>query len=187
MGQFLRLESFDSGADIAATEHPEFLRGKAVGLAEGAVSANAAQAELLNSIHSELNDARFTYSEARQSVIADLDAVISAALKQLIPALAQHGLITTIMNELAIAIDQNSDAIATVTVHESLVDPLSDIVAEAFAKKVLVKAGKYDGPMVAWVNHGQTHKCVNFENSVVAIDAALGCLRDAPERIQDYG
>ena len=89
-------ESFDSSAVAPSQPHPEYLRGK-----RDAEAANANDAaRQLEELIAVFNDLKFSFAEARGTLLADLQPVFQAILDKLIPEMRNSALANEVLVQL---------------------------------------------------------------------------------------
>ena len=187
MGQLLHLESFDNGGSGPSESHPEFLRGFDEGKSAGLSEAAEKGAYQLTILQSTLDDARFTYAEARQAVLADLNAIIEAALSQLLPAAATVGLAETLRQDLQNSLINSTPAAMVLSVPPALAELCEQIVADTGAGHVSIRSDPLIGEHAIWFDSDVQQSCVDFEPALTAVRSALQCLQPHPTRKSENG
>lgn len=173
MGNNLHLESFDQAERHTPQSHPEYLRG----LEEGRSAINEENVVLQKALHQDLiaafSDANFTYVEARQAVLLELQPILSAMCSSVLPQLATAGLSSVILDMLT---NLTADAVPshpTVSVHPDHLDNLT----AALSNHPTIKATLYGDTSVprhaAWLNAASGASSVDFQNVIAAINSAL--------------
>lgn len=187
MGQLLHLESFDNGGSGPSESHPEFLRGFEDGKSAGLSEAAEKGADQLTMLQSTLEDAQFTYAEARQAVLADLNAIIEATISQLLPTVATVGLAETLRQDLQNSLKNSTPAAMVLSVPPALAELCEQIVADTGAGHVSVRSDPLIGEHAIWFDSDIQQSCVDFEQALTAARSALQCLHPHPIRISENG
>jgi len=187
MAQILHLESFDDGNIESLNSHPEYLRGLADGQATVVSQSEAEQAQRWEEICSILTETRFTYTEARQSLVSDLRAVVEVSLDSLLPAAATVGLVAILKEQIDAALTESTDAKMQITAHPDAVEQIKDVIAATHPDQISVVPSPRDGPMVAWIGTDKRETCVNLEDAMTAIKTAFECLLEPAQRNTNHG
>ncbi|MFT5064979.1 MAG: flagellar biosynthesis/type III secretory pathway protein FliH [Yoonia sp.] len=187
MGQLLHLESFDNKLSEKTEDHPEFLRGFADGKSAGLGEATDNETDQLRALQGTLEDARFTYAEARQAVLADLNAVIEATISQFLPTLSAAGLVDALREDLKKSFEKKSPVMISLSVPPALAQLCEQIVADSGAGHVSVQPDPLIGEHAIWFKSDIEENCVDFEQALAAVRSALQCLQPQPKRNSENG
>lgn len=177
MGQILNLESFDNSNSVTPESHPEYMRGYLDGHAAGETTAAEAESGQLRSINDILEGARFTYSEARQAVLADLDAIFDATLTQFLPALATVALAETLHQHILKAAENGTSEQINLSVPPALLSICETIVSNSGVANFVIKPDPQIGDKAIWFNSEKQDLCVDFENALSAVQNAIQYLQ----------
>ena len=183
MGQFLNLESFDNCNGVMPENHPEYLRGYADGLAAGQAKATETEGAHLRSINDILEDARFTHSEARHAVLADLNALLDATLHQFLPALATAALVETLQLHMQNAAKNGSSEQVSLSVPPELFSLCETIVSNSGATNFAIRPDPLIGEKAVWFSSNDQDLCIDFENALSAVQNAFQCLQSPTQGI----
>lgn len=177
MGQFLNLESFDNSDSVRPENHPEYLRGFANGHAAGEAAATEAEGIQLRAVNDILDNARFTYAEARQAVLTDLKTVFDITLNQFLPDLATAGLAENLRQHLSRAIENGTPEKIILSVPPDFLSLCESIASNSGATNLVIKSDSQIGDHAVWFNSEQHDVCIDFEHALTAVRNALQCLQ----------
>ena len=172
MSLTLTLESFDDELVAAQKSHPEFTRGFDEGIAAGRQEAELAQANLSAALVSAITDSGFTFAEARQSVLADLEPLLTAI---------------TICEILQSAAKAELPTQPTITVHPENVDAILAALGDAPARGAKILTDPTLTTHAAWLNVNGHSSAIDFENTFAAVRTALRAYSDPHERTINHG
>lgn len=177
MGQFLNLESFDDSNSVTPENHPEYLRGYADGKAAGETAATKAKDNQLQAVNHILDDARFTYAEARQAILTDLNAVLDATLTKFLPTLATAGLAEALHQHLNKSIENGASEKIYLSVPPALLSLCESIISNSGVPNFVIKPDPQIGDRAIWFTSETQDICIDFEHALLAVQNAFQCLQ----------
>jgi len=187
MSLTLTLESFDDESVAAQKSHPEFTRGFEEGIAAGRQEAELAQGNLSAALVGAIADTGFTFAEARQSVLADLEPLLTAITTQILPATQTIGLATTICEILQSAAKAELPTQPVITVHPENVDAMLAALGDVPARGVKILTDPTLTTHAAWLSMNGHSSAIDFENTFAAVRTALRAYSDPLERTINHG
>lgn len=173
MSKLFHLECFDNAASENPRHHPEFSRGYDEGLEAGRAQLGLDQKALNSEIVSAFSDAIFTYTEARQAVLSELEPILQAIPRCLVPALTEAGLATTLIELVSNAVTSAASSKPTVRLHPEMHDVLTQSEFGLDFGLFKLIADPNVPKTAAWIKAEKLDKSVDFENVSAAISVAL--------------
>lgn len=179
----LLLESFDPPEQTESSgPSAEWLAGHAAGLAEG-IAQEAARAEaegtrISQELATALQDAAFTFAEARAQVIASLGPLIEVIVARLLPALAAEALGPWLRVEVERAARADAACPVTIHVHPSRLDAVRACLPPGAAHRLSPDPAL--GPHGARLSCGTRETALDLDACVAGIRAALSNLAETP-------
>jgi hypothetical protein len=178
----LWLENFED-APTAASEPAgptaEWLAGHAAGREEGAAEARAAieaeEAALSRALAQSLEDAAWSYAEARAAVLRSLEPLLEATLARLLPAAAGQALLPRLLERLMAAAEADSRAPLAIHVAPSRAEALRRLLPSAGAHAT-VAADPTLGPDAARLVLGARESALDLDACLLALQEGLGAL-----------
>lgn len=183
----LTLESFDDDAGTAPQSHPEHVRGFNEGIEAEKLRAQDEQRSLNSALVSAVSDAHFTFTEARQTVLAELAPLLNAITTHILPATQTLGLATTICEILTQAADAQLSTQPTIAIHPDQFDAVATALAEMLPSKVKIVPDPTLTSHAAWLNVNSHDSMIDFENTFAAVQTALRAYADPHERKINHG
>lgn len=187
MGQLIHLESFDENEPQETVQHPEYTRGHDAGFAAGLAAAKAAQDADVDAIKSMLEETHFTYAEARQTVLSDLNAVIDATLNTLLPDLVNAGLHATLAAQVQSIFAEHATAKMILRVHPDLAPQFETLVAHPDATDITVVSDPQAARNAIWMTQNDIDKVIDFEPVRNAVATALLSLKPEQQKDMNHG
>ncbi len=173
------LESFDDPSRAGPSEHPEFTKGFAAGSAETEHAAAQAKLRQIEAITSALQDAHFTFAEARSALLLDLKPLFEAISQQLFPAQIQSAMAGQIVNALhQMATSGVRDGLR-IKVHSDHVETLTDILSQTAFTATIEQTDQR--PLIAWVFDDQSSTMIDMTTLCQSIEATLAAISPTTE------
>lgn len=182
----LRLEDFGDLADPAPEPppgpSPDWLAGFAEGREAGAADARARAEEegaaLSAALARTLEDAAWTYAEAREAVLASLGPLLSTLLDRLLPGFAAEALVPRLV-EMALAAAR-TDASRPVAIHVAPARAAALRLALASAgAHATVESDPALGPDAARLGHGGRETSLDLAACLASLHEACAAVRPA--------
>lgn len=186
MAYALTLESFDD-AETPQQLHPEYSRGLDEGIALGRLQAEQAHKTLHEGLVSAIADNGFTFAEARQSVLLELEPLLQAITTQILPATQTIGLATLICETLQSAAEENLSIQPVITIHPDHVDGIYLAIGRFLDSKVTVVTDPSLSTHAAWLNLNGRNLAIDFESTLAAIQTVLLAFSEQTERTMNHG
>ncbi len=178
----LRLESFEDlplAPPEPAGPTPEWLAGHAAGREEGAAEARAAMAAegaaLSRALAQSLEEAAWSYAEARAAVLHSLAPLLEAVLARLLPAAAGPSLLPRVLERLMAAAEADSRAPLAVHVAPAQAEALRRLLPPAGAHAAVVADASL-GPHAARLHLGGRESALDLDACLLALREGLGAL-----------
>lgn len=187
MTDMLTLECFDKAEFSNSHQHPEYLRGYLEGLEAGKDQFSVEQSALNGEIVAVFSDAIFSYAEARQAVLSELEPILRAIPRNIIPTLVIAGVTTTIEDILTAAVAATASQKPTVLVNPEMFAILarSDFGPE---RDLFELAENTNVPQfAAWLKTPNGDTAIDFENVTTAISVALENYTNPTHRNKEHG
>lgn len=158
---------------------PEWLAGHAAGRAEGAAEARAAieaeGAALSRALAQSLEEAAWSYAEARAAVLASLAPLLEAMLAHVLPAAAGQALLPHLVERLMAAAEADSRAPLAIHVAPSHVEAMRRLLPPAGAHAT-VAADPSLGPNAARLHLGGRESALDLDACLLTLRESLGAL-----------
>lgn len=173
MAKIFHLECFDDAGFQVPRHHPEFSRGYDEGLLAGRTQLALDQKALSAEIVSAFSDAIFTYAEARQAVLLELEPILQAIPKCLVPALIEAGLATTLIDLVDNAASSAASSRPTVRLHPEMHEVLMQSTFGLDFGLFKLIADPNVPKTAAWIKAEKSDTSIDFEDVSAAISVAL--------------
>lgn len=167
------LESFDDVDPLGIDPHPEFQRGFHDGFAAAQAETEVAALALSESVAAALADASFSYIEARQVILAEIEPLMKAVIASLLPAAATLGVATTIADILMEASASSVPNHPTVCVHQDHFDLLNSLLSHDTLQNVTLTVDPIVSRHGAWITTSTGETSVDFDVVVETAKTAL--------------
>lgn len=167
------LECFDEVDPRGIELHPEYQRGFQVGFAAAQAETEVAALALHDSLVATLDDASFSYAEARQVILAEIGPLMNAVVTSLLPSVATLGVATTIEDILMEASASSMPQSPTVCVHQDHFDLLNSLLSQEILQNVTLTVDPIISKHGAWMTTSTGEASVDFDAVVDAAKTAL--------------
>jgi flagellar biosynthesis/type III secretory pathway protein FliH len=186
----LRLESFDL-ADEAPRPGPsaDWLAGHAEGLAqgiaEGVAQAEAEGAHLSRELAAALQDAAFSFAEARAQVLASLGPLVETIAARLLPALAAEAVGPWLRAEVERAARADAAQPVALQVHPSRLEAVRACLPPGAAQRLVADPAL--GPHEARLAFPARESALDLDACLAAIREALAALTEPQDQKARHG
>lgn len=168
-----QLECFDEKTGEKPRHHPEFSRGYIEGVEAGRAEFSSEQLAMSGEIVTAFSDAIFTYAEARQALLSELEPILRAIPKRILPSLVEAGLATKIEDILTTVVSNAASLKPTVLVHPAMYKVLSQAEVGLDLELFNLAEDPNVPEFAAWLRAADIDIAIDFENIVAAISAVL--------------
>ncbi len=183
----LTLESFDDDTGGVPQSHPEYTCGFNEGVKAEQARAEAEHQHLSAALINSVTDAHFTFTEARQTILAELTPLLNAITTHILPATQTLGLSSLICEILEQAAESQLSTQPTISVHPDQFDAVTSALAAVLPSKTTVLSDPSLSSHAAWLSVNNHDSMIDFENTFAAVQTALRAYSDSHERKIKHG
>lgn len=174
------LEAFDD-ADQSVTEHPEFTRGFAAGLAHAAEREASQAAQAAETLARLIEDATFGYTEARQAVLKDLNALVSALLDTLVPTVVDRTLLTYVANAVSQYAEATVETAPEFQMHPNTRARIESEVHQVIGTQVNLRCDDRLAKDSIHISTNDGSNIIDLSDAIDAVHAAFSMVMTSPD------